>query len=292
MSANRVLVTGSGGFIGGAIARRLQAAGVEVLEAGRPSGIELSDWASVSGLPECDSVIHAAGRTYVPDSLVNPLPFYRDNVTTTLHLLELARRRHAVFVLASSYVYGTPRYLPIDESHPVNASNPYMSSKLLAEQLCEAYHRDFGLPVVILRLFNVYGSGQRKAFLVPAIADGVRRGVLRLGDRSARRDFVHVDDAADAFIAALGVRGTGFDVFNIGSGASVSVEELVAMMQRLSGRTFEVEYGAQTRTSEITDVVADITSARQVLGWQPRIDLETGLRRVLEEESQVLVNER
>src|SRR5262245_18818559 len=98
-----------------------------VIEATRANGVDLSTWTDVSTLPDADVVIHTAGRTHVANASDSPLAFYRDNVVTTLNLLELARQRRSLFILAGSYVYGTPRYLPVDESHPLGACSPYMS---------------------------------------------------------------------------------------------------------------------------------------------------------------------
>jgi UDP-glucose 4-epimerase len=279
---SRVLVAGSAGFIGRVVATELRSAGVAVVDAGRQNGVDLTSWDSVSALPPCGAIVHLAGRTYVPDSFADPLPFFHDNVVSTLHLLEHARRNGSAFVLASAYVYGRPLYLPIDESHPVSAGSPYTASKIMAEDLCRAYHRDFRMPLVILRIFNVYGAGQRSRFLVPTIVNGLRDGTVRLGDAAPRRDFVHVDDVAGACLAALRLHDSDAEAFNIASGRSVSVGELVDMLGRLSGCSAAVHYTGVERRGEIADVVADIGKAARLLGWAPRVDLETGLQRTLD----------
>jgi UDP-glucose 4-epimerase len=279
----RVLVAGSRGFIGRAVSRHLGALGVGVIDAGRHTGVDFANARAVSTLPPCDAVVHLAGRTDVADAHGGPLPFFQDNVVSTLHLLEHARRHGSAFVLASSYVYGQPRYLPVDETHPVAAIGPYATSKVMAEDLARAYHRDAGVPVVILRLFNVYGSGQRDRFLVPAIVNGLRAGALRLGRATPRRDFVHVEDVAEAFAAALTCRSTEAEVFNIGSGRSISVRDLVETMTTLSRRQVPVEYDTHARAGDLDDVVADVRKAARVLGWRPRVALEAGLSRLLDE---------
>ena len=283
-SAERVLLAGSSGFIGRAIARALEREAVTFKKSDRRSGIDLCDGERVQAIRDVDAIVDVAGPALPQLSWDAPHAFYRSSLLITLNLLELARLRGARLILGSSYVYGVPSYLPIDEGHPANPSNPYMASKLIAEQLCAAYARDFGVPVTALRIFNPYGPGQLSDFLVPAVIEGVKRGAVTLRDPEPRRDFVHVDDVAEAFVAALRFPHSGFEAFNIGSGSSKSVCEIVSLVMRLSGRTAEVSYTSESRRGEIADVVADVSKAARLLGWAPRIELEDGVRALLVEE--------
>jgi nucleoside-diphosphate-sugar epimerase len=293
---NLVLVTGSAGFIGSALMRRLEVEGIPAI--GLRPGTDLADWEHVKHLADSDVknltglvlknvtgfdvVVHLASRVQVSLSYEDPRNFLRDNFLSTLHALELARRNSARFVLAGSYVYGIPQYLPVDERHPTSAISPYMASKLMAEDLCATYHRDFGVPVVILRTFNAIGPRQRGYFLFPKILEGLAVGRISLGDPEARRDFVYIDDVVEAFVAALAWRGSAFEVFNIGSGSSVAVAAVVDKVIRLSGRAAKVEYERHARPSEIPNTVADIRKAAQLLKWKPKIPFETAIRRMLE----------
>jgi nucleoside-diphosphate-sugar epimerase len=282
--AGRVLLAGSSGFLGRAVAHVLERESVSFQKADRGSGIDLCDVESVQSFRDVDAIVDVAGPALPQLSWDAPHPFYRESLLITLNLLELARLRGARLILGSSYVYGIPKYLPIDEGHPANPSNPYMASKLIAEQLCAAYARDFGVPVAALRIFNPYGPGQRRDFLLPTVIEGVKRGAVVLRDPEPRRDFVHVDDVAEAFIAALRFCHSGFEVFNIGSGSSKSVCEIVSLVMRLSGATAKVSYTSESRRGEIAEVVADISKAARLLGWVPRITLEEGIRTLLVEE--------
>jgi len=293
---NLALVTGSAGFIGSALMRRLEAEGIPAI--GLRPGTDLADWEHVKHLAGSDvknltglvlknvtgfdAVVHLASRVQVSLSYEDPRNFLRDNFLSTLYALELARRNSARFVLAGSYVYGIPQYLPVDERHPTSAISPYMASKLMAEDLCATYHRDFGVPVVILRTFNAIGPRQRGDFLFPKILEGLAVGRISLGDPEARRDFVYIDDVVEAFVAALAWRGSAFEVFNIGSGSSVAVAAVVDKVIRLSGRAAKVEYDRHARPSEIPNIVADIRKAAQLLKWKPKIPFETAIRRMLE----------
>jgi UDP-glucose 4-epimerase len=182
--------------------------------------------------------------------------------------------------LTSSYVYGQPEYLPIDEHHPVRGFNPYSHSKLLSEGLCEAFWHDFGVPAVVVRPFNVYGPGQVSSFLIPTIIEQAPSGRIVLRDPKPRRDLVHVKDVASAYVAILSRGIEGHETFNLGSGVSYSVEDLVELARRICG-PFEVTYTDEERRVEVAETVADIAKAKSTLDWEPRIHLEDGLRALL-----------
>lgn len=277
-----VLLAGGSGFIGASAARVLAREAISFTIADRRHGVDLSDWQQVHRLlPPMDAIVHLAGPASASQSWDAPHPFYREHILITLNLLELARLNGARLVFGSSYIYGDPQYLPIDEEHPANPTNPYMSSKLMAEQLCAAYAGDFAVPVTALRIFNPYGPGQPSCFLVPELIEGIQKRSVTLRDPAPRRDFVHVDDIAGAILAALRYSHQGFEVFNLGSGSSISVHELVSLAIRVSGRPVTVCYQSKTRRGEIANVVADVSKAAAVLGWTPRVALEDGIRRLL-----------
>jgi nucleoside-diphosphate-sugar epimerase len=157
-----------------------------------------------------------------------------------------------------------------------------MASKLMSENLGAHYQRDFGVPVVVLRIFNAIGPGQRGDFLFPKILRGLAQGRIRLEDRAPRRDFVYIEDVVDAFVAAISWKDSAWDVFNIGSGGSVSVGQAVDLVLRLSGRAAAVDYQRPVRPAEIPETIADIRKASRLLGWKPRVTLEDGIRRMLQ----------
>lgn len=273
----RVLVAGATGFIGAALVSRLTRDGVPVVGVSRSTGVDLASREQLQRLGTFDVIVNAAGRTFVPASHDDPQAFARDNVIVTRNLLELARRTGARFVHAGSYVYGTPRALPIDETQPLAPHNPYSASKIAAERACEEMHRAGGVPVTILRVFNAYGPGQRREFLVPTIVAGIRAGAIELADAAPRRDFVHVDDVVDAFARALAWRHHGCEAVNVGSGRGVSVAELVEIAVRASGRDVAVRFANRERPGEIADVVADVRKAAATFGWRPRVALGSGI---------------
>ncbi len=275
-----VIVTGASGFIGRALCQRLRADGFSLLALGRDDG-DVAHAQTWDALPAAKVVIHAAGRSYVPDSWKDGAAFLRSNVLGTENALAYCRRHSSRMVYVSAYIYGIPETLPIAESHPVKPNNPYALSKHLAEQLCGFAGTYQQLPVTVLRLFNVFGPGQRDEFLIPAIVAQVKAGKdVRVLDLKPRRDYVYLADVVDAIMRAATL-ADGFRILNIGSGTSQSVQEVIDHIQAAAGTTLPVISSNQERPQEIPDVRADITQARRVLGWEPRWSFRQGAQQLL-----------
>jgi len=288
LKGRKILVTGASGFVGRHLTEELKRHGAEVLaidEHGNNS-IDVRDWRRIrdlgSRIGKLDLVYHLAALMFVPYSFENPREVYDVNVLGTLNILELCRVYSVSrFIFASSYVYGPPRYLPIDEEHPLNPTSPYARSKVMGEDLCRAYNEDYGLRLTILRPFNIYGEGQSDNFLIPSILKQLRCGTIELQDPEPRRDFLYISDAIEAYVKAGEYKGSGFDIFNIGSGVSYSVDEIVSKILEAWGQKAKVSYQHQRRKAEMMDVVADVHKAKRELGWEPKIDLVEGLRRYI-----------
>ncbi|MEI7605800.1 MAG: NAD(P)-dependent oxidoreductase [Rhodospirillaceae bacterium] len=275
------LITGAGGFLGRAITARLQREHMTVLPLTSSNG-DIADAVTWKHLPPARAVVHLAGRSYVPDSWTDGPAFVRANVLGTEQALAYCRRHGASMVLAGAYVYGVPRRLPISESHPAAPNNPYALSKLMAEELCGFASRAQGIAATALRMFNVYGPGQRPEFLIPSIVRQVLEGrEVRVLSLTPRRDYVFLDDVVDAFVRTL-KPSVGFRCFNIGSGASHSVSEAIAVVQRAAGTSLPVYCDSVERPQEIPDTVADIGLAEALLGWRPLWSFEDGIRRIVE----------
>lgn len=285
--ARRVLVAGGTGFIGSAIVRRLRADGLDVAVASRAAGVDLADERSAAKLPPCDVIVHAACRASVPESWIAPGRFYRDHFLATLRLLEHARQTGARVVLASTYVYGVAPPVPVGEDAPAHAHSPYTASRMHSEALCLGFHRDHGVPVTVLRIFNAYGPGQRREFVVPTVVAGALAGRIELAAPDPRRDFVHVDDVARAFALAAERTPATFDVMNIGTGTSRSLGELAQTAARLAGGRVEIAYTGARREPEVRDACANARKAAAVLGWRARIGLDDGLAMLLREAAAV-----
>lgn len=277
----KIAVTGSSGFIGSKLVKKLHYNGYDVIELSREKGLDICKWNSVKDVPPCNVIVHLAAKTFVPDSFENPRQFYHVNQTATLHSLELARKWGAKMIYMSSYFYGAPQYLPVDESHPLNPHNPYAQTKQISELLCEGYQRDFDVQTIIFRLFNIYGPGQGGDFLIPTILKQLNNGKIILKDPRPRRDYIHIDDVISGIILGIKFKDLGFQRFNLGTGISYSVDELVNFVKKYSDPTPNVVYTHEQRKGEVLDSVADISMAKEKLGWSPEITLEQGIRGLL-----------
>lgn len=287
LNEKRILVTGSSGFVGKDLVEELKRQDADVLTLTDHDGhrIDIRDSKRVTGIineiRNIDIVYHLAAITSVPFSFENPRETYEVNVLGTLNILELCRSCNAdKIVFASSYVYGQPQYIPIEEEHPLQPTNPYARSKILGEELCRAYNTDFGVKCIILRPFNIYGVGQGKKFLIPSIIAQLRYGKIELKDPEPKRDFIYISDVIDAYIKAGEFNGC-FDVFNIGYGKSYSVKEIVDKIIRLYGKDVKVKYSGERRKNEIMDTVADAKKAKDKLGWKPSVDIDKGFGNIL-----------
>ncbi|MBI5698822.1 GDP-mannose 4,6-dehydratase [Candidatus Saganbacteria bacterium] len=290
MANKKILVTGSTGFIGRFLIERLKRDEVEVVECDLTKGHDLLDLKQTLALPPAEIVVHLAANTNVQTAFEQPYPIYRDNIIGTLNLLEYCRlNRVGRFIYSSSYVYGQPQSLPINESHPVMINNPYGRSKLLCEQLVAAYSDDFGLAASILRNFNVYGRGQDPRFLIPSIIEQLYSDVpvIKVADLAPKRDYVYINDIVEAIWRCCLSTAAGARTYNIGYGASFSVGEALELIFKLSDRRKPVEAAGATRKNEIADTVADISKAERELGWRPQFDFAAGLTDLLRAEGRI-----
>ncbi len=281
MSKN-ILITGSDGFVGKKLCARLKKNKQYSVQCIDIKDINLTKWEIVrEKIRPFDKVVHLAAVSFVPESYKNPRKFYETNIISTLNVLELCKEFNAGMIFASSYVYGKPQYLPIDEEHPTSAINPYAESKIIGEKLCVAYHRDFGVKYAIIRPSNIYGKGQNERFLIPTIINQLSTGKISLQSSKPKRDFIHIDDIISVYEKII---EKDFDsiILNAGSGKSISVEKLVELVLSLSSKTdVKVNYKEQKRKNEVMDVVYDVSRAEKYLGWKPTVNLEEGIKKLL-----------
>lgn len=280
------LLTGANGFIGQHLLPALQdLVGLDksIFALHGRTHLDLTQAHSLNALPAVKTVIHLAGVASPVNFDRDPAQSWEINLTGTLNLLNWARRNQVEhFILASTYVYGPPQSLPVNELHPVCPPHAYPRSKYLCEQLLQQFVADTGMMGTILRIFNVYGAGQSESMLIPSIVGQLNQPVLRLLDPLPRRDFVYIRDVVHAFLNTLQrpLEKT-CEIFNIGFGQSLSVADLVQLIMQLAQRFPQVEYAHQSRVGEVNDVVADITKAKQILNWSPQVSLKAGLQELL-----------
>jgi len=275
---SRILVTGAAGFLGRPLVMKLRSAGHQVTETDVPQGdITLEETLNPFLEKKIEHVFHLAGKTFVPESWQRPFGFYHVNVLGTVNVLEFCRKTGAGLTYVSSYLYGQPDYLPIDETHPVKAYNPYSHSKVEAENICRFFAEAYGLKILILRPFNAYGPGQSSRFIIPDIIEmtlNPHLPVVEVVDLRPRRDYIFVDDLVDAFLKTLQAQP---GIYNLGSGYSVSVEEIISLASDLTGIKKEYRARGPERTNEIFDLYADVSKAGKELNWSPETSFKTGL---------------
>jgi dTDP-glucose 4,6-dehydratase len=209
------------------------------------------------------------------------------NVLGTLHVLNAARAAGVTRMVhtSTSEVYGTARYAPIDEEHPLQGQSPYAASKIGADKLVESYVRSFDLPAVTVRPFNTYGPGQSARAVIPTIiTQALSGGVVRLGALTPTRDLTYVADTVDGFLRAGSVVGVVGETINLGSGEEISIGALATRIIALIGKPVRLETDAdrlRPARSVVMRLISDIRKAAALLGWRPTTSLDEGLARTI-----------
>ncbi len=279
-----IAVTGSSGFIGKHLVSALFKSDFNVIELDHDKGFDLLNEKDIKRIPKFDVIVHLAAKSFVPLSFKKPWDFYYNNYLITLNILELAKEFNAKVIFFSSYLYGKPDYLPIDEKHNLNPHNPYAQSKLICEKLCEGYNRDFNIPIIIFRPFNIYGPNQHKEFIIPSIINQYKTGQIILKDPRPKRDFIYINDLIKAVLLAINYNNSNYEIFNIGFGKSCSVKEIIEIISELTDKKFKVIFTNETRKGEILDTVADTLKIRSMLHWHPYIEIKKGIEMILMDE--------
>lgn len=281
----KIAVAGCDGFVGRYVCKQLAEKGHDVIKIDISQGIDLCDRSVIEDIKPVECFIHLANLVYVPASYEDPEKFYRINYLTTLNALEICRKFKARLIYASSYVYGTPEYLPVDENHPINPFNPYAQTKVICEKLCEGYHRDFKVNVSILRPFNLYGVGQGGMLLIPEIISQLKEGKdkIQLKAASPRRDYVNVVDVAAAIVACT-EDTNDFDIYNVCSGESVSVREITEIVNKHLKTKVEFLFAESDRPNEVNETRGSCEKLKSI-GWNPTVSFEEGIMQILKAEN-------
>src|SRR6516162_7669984 len=311
LRGKRVLVTGADGFIGSHLAEALVGQGANVRALAIYNSFSSRGWLDqapadvrdkinivVGDIRDphfvreiahgCEIILHLAALISVPFSYVSPQSFVETNVVGTLNVLQAARDCGVSRVVStsSSEVYGTARYVPIDETHPLNAQSPYAATKIAADQLALSFQRTFGTPVIVLRPFNTFGPRQSMRAVIPAIIIQIAGGsrTIKLGSLHPTRDFSFISDTVRGFMhAAVADDGIG-EVVNTGSGFEISIGDTAALIAEIMDAKVQIERSnerVRPAASEVERLFAGITKAEKVLGWKPNYAGLDGFRRGL-----------
>ena len=285
----KILCTGSNGFIGKHVVKALRETEHEVIAAdnewlnlkwNESMDMEADITKPLIPIPGLDAVIHLAGLANPRECDVYPGSAFDKNVNGTHQVLKMALASGAkkVVYASTAHVYGvSPKYLPTDETHPLWLQNNYTLTKILGEQLCELYYQNHGLSYTVLRLYNAYGPGQARGYFIPDMLAKARKGNIVLTGGNTTKDWVYVEEVAQAFVKALGTPFVGH--INIGTGVETEISVLAEYIARAMGASF-----SSTPDPNATRMQADTSRAREVLSWQPVIGVVEGLERLLQAE--------
>jgi dTDP-glucose 4,6-dehydratase len=309
----KILVTGADGFIGSHLTEALVRVGHDVRAFVLYNSFNSWGWLDRCGpdvkgkfevfagdvrdpngvrtaMKDCDAVLHLAALIAIPYSYHSPDTYVDTNIKGTLNIVQAARDLGVSKVVqtSTSEVYGTARFVPITEDHPLQGQSPYSASKIGADHIAMSFHASFGTPVTLLRPFNTYGPRQSARAVIPTIITQIASGQrqIKLGAVSPTRDFNYVSDTVAGFIAALeSDRGIG-EVINLGSNFEISIGDTAQAIADVMDASIEIitdEQRLRPEKSEVERLWASNTKARELLGWQPQYAGRDGFKRGLTE---------
>ncbi len=311
LKGKKVLVTGAGGFIGSHLTEMLVRSGAQVRAFVRynsrgDSGLlrlidpdirqELEiiagdlrdDQAIEQAVSGTAIVFHLGALISIPYSYLHPREVAETNLMGTLNVLAACRTYGVERLVhtSTSEVYGTARYVPIDEAHPLQGQSPYSASKIGADKLVESFYCTYELPAVTVRPFNTFGPRQSARAVIPTIITQALTGPqIKLGSLDTLRDFTYVEDTAAGFVRAALAKGVEGGVFNLGTGREVTIGEVCDLIAGCVGHPVTIlqdENRLRPQRSEVRRLLSNNKLAREKLGWQPQVDLEEGIERTID----------
>lgn len=317
----KILVTGADGFIGSHLTEKLVRQGYKVrafvyynsfnswgwLEQSPPEikkslDVFAGDIRDPYGVKEamkgCDIVLHLAALIAIPYSYHSPDMYVDTNIKGTLNLLQAAKelKVNRFIHTSTSEVYGTAKFAPITEDHPLQGQSPYSASKIGADQMALSFYNSFNLPVTIIRPFNTYGPRQSARAIIPTIITQIAIGEekIKLGSLKPTRDFNYVNDIVQGFIAAIKAKKIEGEIINLGGDFEISIKDTAEIIAELMGK--KVSFTSdKTRIrplkSEVNRLRAANKKAQKLLGWQPKYKGEAGFRKGLQETINWFTNE-
>lgn len=311
LTGKTILVTGAGGFIGSHLAEALAESGAQVLaflrynskndigfikeipmekrenikvfhgDVREPESIELA-------IKGAQIVFNLAAHVGVPYSYIHPRQVLETNTLGALNILTAAKNQgvEKLIQLSTSEVYGAAEYLPVDEKHPTRSLSPYSASKIGAESIALSFYHSFGMPVTVVRPFNIYGPRQSTRAVIPTIiTQALTRNKIHLGSLDSTRDFSFVRDTVDCLLKIATAKDGAGEIFNVGSGVETSIKELVDTVVKILDRDIETtvdEERLRPEKSQISRLCCDNSKVRKATGWAPKVTLEDGLRQSIE----------
>ncbi len=311
-AGKRILVTGADGFIGSHLVEELVSLGAQVRAFIFYNSFNSWGWLDYApqqvkddievfagdirdahgvkkAMEDCEIVFHLAALIAIPYSYHSPDTYVDTNVKGTLNIVQAARNTGVEKVIhtSTSEVYGTARFVPITEEHPLQGQSPYSASKIGADHIALSFYTSFGTPVAVIRPFNTYGPRQSARAVIPTIITQIANGKskIRLGSTSPTRDFSYISDMVQGFLAVAASERAVGEVLNFGTGFEISIENTVRLIAEIMGAEVEIETEKQRvrpQKSEVERLCSDSSKALAMTCWAPTYEGEDGFRRGLE----------
>jgi len=305
----KILITGATGFVGSHLAELCVEKGYEVVAFDRYNPNysygwlekskykddinfifgDIRDYDSVlKAMKGCKIVFHLAALIGIPYSYISPQAYIKTNVEGTYNILESSKHLNTeqTIITSTSEVYGTAKYVPIDEKHPLSAQSPYSASKIAADQLAMSYWNSFQLPIKIIRPFNIYGPRQSSRAVIPSIIIQTlnNKNEIKLGNIYPSRDFTFVTDTCDAFLAILKMKKSFGNILNVGSNKEYTIEKIAKKIFKKLNSKVKIKkekHRERTQKSEVARLVCDNTQFIKHTNWKPKINIEEGLDKTI-----------
>ena len=301
----KILITGATGFVGSHLAELCVKKGFEVIAFDRYNPNynlgwlekskykddinfvfgDIRDYDSVlKTMKGCKIVFHLAALIGIPYSYLSPQAYLKTNVEGTYNILESSKHLdiEQTIITSTSEVYGTAKYIPIDEKHPISAQSPYSASKISADQLAISYYNSFQLPIKIIRPFNVYGPRQSSRAVIPSIIIQAlnNKKEIKLGNVEPSRDFTYVTDTCNAFLDILKIKNFFGNTLNVGSNNEYTINDIAKkILEKLNSKANIKKEPQRTRSpnSEVVRLVCDNSKILKNTQWKPKVKIEKGL---------------
>jgi NAD dependent epimerase/dehydratase len=312
IEGSNVFVTGAGGFIGSHLCEALVRIGAQVKAFVHYNS--RNDWGLIEVLPDkirsnldviagdirdaflvasamkdCEIVFHLASLIAIPFSYRAPWSYVNTNLNGTINVMQAAleQKVHKIVHTSTSEVYGTAKYTPIDEDHPLQGQSPYAASKIGADKIAESFHLSFGLPVATIRPFNTFGPRQSARAVIPTIiCQALTQDEIKLGLLTPVRDLTYIQNTVEGFLKIAESSESVGRVINIGSGQGISIGALAQKIIKILSIEKQIVTSKERlrpKESEVMNLICNNTRARKLLGWKPRILLDDGIQETIED---------
>lgn len=306
----KVLVTGAAGFLGSHLTEKLIESGYKVralmhydsnnnwgwLENSKyKKEIEfvvgdIRDFDSVySAMQDMDEVFHLAALIGIPYSYLSPLAYIKTNIEGTYNVMQSGKllKTKNIVITSTSETYGSAQYIPIDEKHPKVGQSPYSATKIGADNLAESFYRSFGLPIKIVRPFNIYGPRQSARAIIPSICIQILNDIneIKLGNVTTTRDLTFVKDTVDGFIEISKEEKLNGESTNIGMNNEISIKDLVEKISKIINKKIKIitdEKRLRPEKSEVHRLVCDNSKIKKFTNWEPKYNLDQGLKETID----------